>query len=876
MSWRRFFRRSQRDAELRREIDFHLAEEMEENVARGMMPEEARRQAYLNFGNPLRVREDLWQQNTLTALDNRWRDLKYELRALRRARGFALTAILTVALGIGATTLVFSVVYGVVLNPYPYRDANRIVQMAFLGKQGIRGFMAVNAHDFETVRHASTVEDAMLSDFGDPITNVSGYPEDLEIARFSGNAFDFLGVAPLFGRTLREEDQDQPVAVLGYAFCRAHYPCDQGVLGRKLDLNHRQFTIVGVMPPRFAWEDAAAFIPLVPGNDLDESYPLYLRARKGVSAEALSAQMLALVRQFVLASEGVELPPETQLKPIELGQRSGGSLQKRLELLFAAVCTLLLIACANVSILLLGRATVRRHEFEIRNALGALRSRLACQLLTEALLIALAGGVLGIVMTYAGVAALRAPLVKSFFPPEAVLTVNGWVLAFSTGLSFFTGILFGLFPSLQVSKGFQGPRFSVKFTSGSPRGRRSHRVLIAAQIASTLVLLVIAGAVIRAFVDLYKLDLGYDPHNVLTFRLPIPAGEYASWAARIQYRKALQGRLQQIPGVREASLDQAMPTGGGFPMEYALPSEHFGPDMDVKMPRADLEFVDAHFLSSMRIRILAGRTFTQSEYERGCPVALINRTFARRLFGALHPVGQMLRIPPLVAGYPGVERPEKPQEMVRIIGITGDVRAAWLPAATPRESIYLPESLFATGSSLRVNLRTENDPMAILEMARRVVKQVNPDQPLSQARTLSEILSEDLRDRDRWLAILFGTFSSIALFLAAIGLYSVASFAVAQRTREIGVRVALGASRVDIFRGVLLSESGVVLSGLAIGSFLSLIVEKLLRGFMSVPAQNGWLLPACCLVMVMVSALASYLPARRAARIEPMEALRAE
>lgn len=818
----------------------------------------------------------LLAEYTLTALDNLGRDLKYELLALRRTPGFAVTAILTMALGIGATTLVFSVVYGAVLNPYPYRDADRIVQMGFLGKQGIRGFMAVNAHDFETVRHASTVEDAMLSDFADPITNVSGYPEDIEIARFSGDAFDFLGVPPLFGRTLTEEDQHQPVVVLGHAFCRAHYQCDQGVLGRKLDLDHRQFIIVGVMPPRFAWEHAAAFIPLVPGKDPDEGYPLYLRARKGVHAEALSAQMLVLVRQFVLASEGVELPPKTQLKSIELGQRSGGSLQKRLELLFAAVCMLLLIACANVSILLLGRATVRQHEFEIRNVLGASRSRLACQLLTQALLIALWGGVLGIAITYGGVAALHAPLVKSFFPPEAVLTVNGWVLAFSTALSLSTGILLGSFPSLQVSKSFQGPKFNVQFTTGSPRGRRSHRVLIASQIASTLVLLVTAGAVIRAFVDLYKLDLGYDPRNVLTFRLPIPAGEYANWAARIQYRKVLQERLQQIPGVREASIDQAMPTSGGFQMEYALPSEHFGPDMDIKMPRADLEFVDAHFLSSMRIPILAGRAFTQSEYERGYPVALINRTFARRLFGDLDPVGRMLRVPPLVAGYPGVGRPKNPQEMVRIIGITGDVRAAWLPGAPPRESIYLPESLFATSTSLRVNLRAENDPMAILETARRVVKRLNPDQPISQARTLGEILSEDLRNRDRWLAILFGAFSSIALFLATIGLYSVASFAVTQRTRELGVRVALGATRGDIFRGVLLSESGAVLSGLAIGIASSLILGKLLRSFMTVPAQDAWLLPASCFVMLIVSALASYFPARRAARIEPMEALRAE
>lgn len=809
-------------------------------------------------------------------LGNLWRDSKCALRTLRKAPGFSITAILTMGLGIGATTLVFSVINGAVLNPYTYRDADRIVQMAFLYKQGIRGFMGVNTRDLETVRRASTVEDAMLSDLVEPITNVSGYPEQIQIARFSGAAFDFLGVAPLFGRTLMEKDQDQAAVVLGYEFCRAHYHCDQSVLGGKLDLDHRQFIIVGVMPPRFAWQGAIAFIPLVPGKDPDDVYPLYLRARKGVRAEVLSAQMLALVRRFVLAAEGVELPLESRLQPMELGQRSGGSLQKRLELLFAAVCTLLLIACANVSILLLARATVRQHEFEIRNTLGAARWRLACQLLTESLLIALVGGLLGIAITYGGVAALRAPLVKTFFPPGALLMVNGSVLAFSMALSLATGFLFGLFPSLQVSGSHGGPKLNVQFTLGSRHDRRSHNVLIACQIASTLVLLATGGAVIRAFVALYQLDLGYDPRNVLTFRLPSPGGDYASWAARMQYRNVLQERLQQIPGVRDVSVDEAVPTSGGFQMEYGLASERFGPDMDVKMPRADVEFVDAHFFRSMRIPVLIGRAFTQGEYEQGSPVALINRTFARRLFGALDPVGRALHIPPLVAGYPGVARPKNAQAMVRIIGITGDVPDLGLPGAPPRESIYLPESLFVAASSLRVNLRAEKDPRAILEVARRIIKQLTPDQPISQARTLSEILNEDLRSRDRWLAMLFGAFSSIALFLAVIGLYSVASFAVAQRTREIGIRIALGATRKDIFRGVLLSESRAILGGLAIGVALSLSLGKLLPSFISIPAQNAWLLPASCIVMLIASALACHLPARRASHIEPMEALRGE
>ena len=344
----------------------------------------------------------------------------------------------------------------------------------------------------------------------------------------------------------------------------------------------------------------------------------------------------------------------------------------------------------------------------------------------------------------------------------------------------------------------------------------------------------------------------------------------------MEHREVLQEQLQRIPGVREASVSQAMPTGGGFAMEYGLPGEQYGPDMDVKMPRADMEFVDPRFLSAMRIPVLAGRAFTQSEYERGLPVALINRTFAHRLFGSQNPLGRLLRVPPLVAGYPGAARPAHPQEMVQIIGITCDVRNVWLPGAPPRDSIYMPESLFAAAQGLRVSLRTESDPRSVLEAVRRIVKQLDPDQPVSQVRTLSEILSEDLHSRERWLAILLGSFSILALFFAVIGLYSVTSFAVAQRTREIGVRVALGATQADIFRSVLLSEFGVVLTGLAAGTALSAASGKLLRSYLSMPAESAWFLPASCLVMLMVSALASYLPARRATRIEPLQALRAE
>jgi predicted permease len=871
----RYFRRRHHDADLAYEIAAHMQAERAEYIARGLTPEEADRQAHIKFGSERRVHEDLWQQNSFTWIESILRDLKYALRTLRRARGFSIAAIVTIAIGIGATSLVFSILYGAVLNPYPYRDAGRILQLGFLSKQGIRGFMGVNLHDLEIVRHAGTLEDAMLTGFADPVTDIGGYPEDVEEARFSGNAFDFLGVAPLFGRTLTPADQDRQVVVIGYRFCRAHFTCDTGVLGRSINLDHRPYIIVGVMPPRFTWESASLFVPLRPSSNPDDVSPLYVRIRKAAHPDALAAQMLALVRGFVFASEGVELPADTLLVPITLGQRRGTTLQKNIELLFIAVCILLLIACANVSILLLGRAHTRRPEFAVRNALGASRTRLVRQVLTESLCIALSGGILGVVFTCCGIALLRAPLVKSFFPSEAVLSVNGYVLAFSTAVSVATGLLFGLLPGLHIAKHVQCS--SLRQNISGPRGgQRSLRLLIACQIASTFLLLVTAGAAIRSFIDLYRLHLGYDPHNVLTFRLPLPAGEFSTWTARLQYQIALRDRLQQIPSVQQATVDEAMPTGGGMQMEYGLPADHYGPDMDIKMPRADMEFIDAHFLAAMRIPILVGRGFTGEEYQSAEPVALINRVFARTLFGARNPIGRTLRIPPLIVGYSGVKRPAHPRELVRIIGITGDVRAAWLPGAPPRETIYLPESLFLTGTDLRVHLRTAGDPLSVLENARRIVGAVDAGQPIAHVRTLDDILNQDLRSRDRWLAILFSAFSGVAVFLAAIGLYSIVAFATAQRTAEFGLRLALGAHRRAILRIALTSEMNVVAAGLLGGLMLSFLFAKLLQNFLIAPAPDTWLLIASCSVMLATSAASAFIPAWRATRLDPAKALRTE
>ncbi len=860
----------------REETEFHISLQTDENIRAGMSPHEARRQARIKFGSLEAIRESYHAQESFRFVEEFSRDFRQAVRRLRKSRSFAITAILTMALGIGATSLVFSIFYAVVVSPYPYRDAEHIVQMGFIGKQGLRGFMAVNTADLGTVKRASTVADAMLTDFADPITTVAGYPEDVEVARLSDGAFDLLGVPPLFGRTLGPQDHDQQLIVLGYHFCRSHFQCDPSVLGRTVDLDHRQFIVVGVMPPRFAWQEASAFIPLGKDANTDEAHSLFLRPKEGVSGSECSDQMLTLIRQFVLANEGVQLPTEIHLVSTPIGQRNGNLVEKRVILLFAAVCILLLIACVNVSILLLGRARIRQHEFRVRHALGASRLRITYQVLVESSVIAACGGILGIAFTLGGGATLRSSLVKSFFPPEAVLDVNMSVLVFSTLVTIGTGILFGLIPGLHAARTLSFPRANPQLVSQSTGSRRSQRTLVACQVALALVLLAIAGASIRSFIAIYKMEMGYNPHNLLTFRLPLSESQNQSWTTRVQYRTDLRESLSRIPGVVDASIDEAMPTGGGMQMEYGLPEEHYGADMDAEMPRADFEFVDNHYLSLLGIPVLMGRGLGQADLDTAEPVALINETFARRLFGTDNPVGRTLRLPPLVAGYEDFALPPHPTQIVHIIGVARDVRAAWFGSAPSRETIYLPESLFATSHSLQVHVRTSGDPLMVLGTVRRVIDRANPTQAISNPRTLDEILSDDLRSRDRWLAILTGAFSGSALFLAAIGLYSVASFAVNQRTREFGLRIALGATRDHILGIALLSEMRAVLAGIGVGALLTFFIQRTLGSTMNLPSMSPLYLIPACLTMLIVSAFASHLPARRAAGIDPNETLRTE
>ncbi len=869
----RIFRGQRRKKELQEEIESHLQIAMGDRIARGESQEAARQAALREFGNISLIQDVTRTVWGWLGVERLVQDGRFTLRQVRRSPAFAVMVVGALGLGIGACTLVFAIVYGALINPYPYRDANRIVQMGFHDKRGIRGFMAVTAHDLPAVRHSPLVEDAMLTGFADPITAVDGYPQDVRAALLSADSFRFLGVKPLLGRTFTTQDQNKLVTVLGYEFCRNHYACNRNILGRIIDLNRRGYTIVGVMPQRFTWEDASIFLPLTAGS---ESYPLYLRPRKGVSPGALADAMLALVRRFVLASDGVALPAEVRLTAEPLGERRGGTMRERLEVLLASVLLLLLIACANASILMSGRAIAREHEFGIRQALGAGRSRLVRQLLTEAMLLALCGGILGAGLAYGGIALLRVPLIQSFLPAEAVLSVNAQVLGFSTLLAAGTGLLFGIVPGLEVSGILFGRRRLGLRATGATRRSRSHRGMVLAQVALTLVLLATAVTTIRAFLQLYRLDLGYDPHHVLTFRLPIPEGEYATWSQRLRYYSALQQQLAAIPGVTSASVDEAMATSGGTQMEYGMPSVAWGPDMDSRMPRADFEFVDTSYLGTMRIPVLAGRPFTQDEYSRGNDVALINRSFARRLFGSTNPVGRLLRLPPLAAGYPGILRPAHPDEYVRIIGVTGDVLAAWSPGTPPRETLYLPASLFLGAWNVRAQLRTSGDPMSLLETARKAIRGLNPGQPISQARTIDGILSEDLRSRDRWLAALFGAFAGLALALAVAGLYSVVSYAVTQRKREIGIRMALGARREDIFRATLLSEISIVFAGILAGFALSVPAQSLLTRLFALHTGGGWILPISGAAMMAVAIFAASLPSYRASRVDPMEVLRTE
>lgn len=804
-------------------------------------------------------------------------DLRFAFRQIRNNPGFAIVALLSLALGIGATTAVFSVIYGVLLNPYPYKDSDRMMHVEVYSRQyGGRGLLFVNRQEYHELLAAKSIEDSFAVD-GETQTVTSGeLPASALVARNTPNMFEFLGVPALLGRTFTAADapgdQAPPIAVLSYLFWHRQFGGKKDIIGRTIDLDHVQYTIIGVMPPRFTWYDADVYVPVPLSADLRQHSNAFSRLRPGVSYSTAEAELGVLVSGWT-QQDPQGYPKDAHIKIVSLNQEVMGRFEGTLLLLFGSVVLLLLVGCGNVSIMLLARGSARQHELAVRSSVGASRGRIVRQLLTESVLLSAVGGIFGVLLAFGGVALIRAWLPEYSFPHEAAIGVSLPVLAVTAAIAVLTGIIFGISPAWQLSR----PQVSqVMMQSGTARlagstyGRRTHALLIGGQVAVTLLLLAGAGAATRAFMQRYRTPLGYDPEQVLAFNLVLPRGADPTWEQRNAAFEQFRQAVAHAPGVTSASISTTwMPPFPGFNTTFEIEGKPVLQDQ-----RANLTLVSPQLFPTLHIPLLYGRIFDDAEQQRAAHLALVNQAMVERYFRGQSPIGQHVRSAALKMDRPNLVSINDPDGWLEIIGVVADARNDGIEHP-PAPAIYLPAS-FIYPPSVSMLVRTATDPDATLPAIRRQLREINADVVLSNEHAVIWWLWTEAWGRERFVATLFGAFAMLALALAATGLYGVVSYAVSQRSREFGLRIAVGARKLDVVHLVLKSAAITVVAGIAVGIVLSLALSRIVVSWAGGSARDPFMLVIVSVVLLLVVAVACILPARRAASIDPMSALRME
>jgi predicted permease len=814
----------------------------------------------------------------MTLIANLAADLQFALRMTRKSIGFTLAAVLSLALGIGASSAIFSLVHAVLLDPYPYRDSNRLINISFSDKQRDRGTLAYTIPDFlELQKNSKTLEDvAARSNFA--MIATGGLPESVSAVSFSPNAFQHFGVPAMLGRTFAPSDvptlQDPPrIAVISYLFWKRHFNSDPGIVGQTLELDHQPYTLLGVVPPRFTWNDADVYVPMALVPDAHRVVPLMARSKPGVSFDAVSAELQAMTERFAKGNPDA-YPKDFQIHVQSLNDFLLGSFAGTLLILLVAVAFLLLIACGNVSILLLARATARQKEMAVRLSLGATGARVMQQLLTESVLLSLTGGLLGVLAAYKGVDAIVALMPQYSVPHEAAIAVNGPVVLFTFAVSVFTGILFGLAPALQLAKSDinQAMQDGGKGTTAASVGGRMRTFLIVGQIALTMVLLVGAGVAIRGFIELTKIPLGYRPENVLSINLNLPKGRYNTWVTRGEmFQRVLDG-IRSVPGVKSAAMTEtAMPPYIGFQADFDISGRATSANQ-----KTQVGLISGDYFATVGVPLLRGRLLNDQDVQRGGHYAVINDEMARIYFTqGNEPIGQHISVPGLKFKNPDIFSPPAGDQTFEIVGVVATARNQGL-RDNPKPAIYVPYTMaMVPGCSYLI--RTAGDPHQLINAIREQVRTVDADQPVTQIRTLEELLHDFERAYPRFSTTLFSIFAAVGLLLATTGMYSLVSYTVSRRTHEFGIRMALGALPKDVVVLVIGTTARLMASGIVIGLVASLALSSVTARYLS-----GWnpkdpmAFAAVILVLTLVAMLASWLPAYRATKIEPTVALRHE
>jgi len=878
MGWIRRLRATLRpaatDAAFDEETRFHLESLADEYVRRGMSVEEAQRAARRRLGNLAAARERTRDADGLPWLRDSGGDLRFASRSWRRTPGVAAVAVITLALGIGAATAVFSVVEAVLIEPLPYHDVDRLVAVwdGHIRDASLAKIFA-SFEDFDTWRRHSASFEALAAATwatGDQILTGAGDAKIVLAIPASVELFAVLGVPAAIGRTFEPADLSRGcTVVLADRFWRNTLGSRAGVVGRSLALDDRACTVAGVMPARFAFfPEAADMWRLITPNreqlrpDGYQGVGVFGRLRRGVSLAQAQAELSALHRtQHAHDEHGAALAPTVYPLQAEFTWLAGRNLRLTLWTLFGAVAALLLIACVNVANLLLGRALVRQREFAIRAALGSGRWRVARQVLAEALLLAACAGLLGILVAEGAVGYLRA-FAPIELPPGVVLAVNGRVLAFAVLTAMTTAVVFGMLPAWRASHAdiSAALQSSGRTVAGHARASRIGRTLVAVQIACAMVLLVGAGLLAESIVRLGSAPLGFDPDGLLTMTVRLPRTKYADADRRVDFYRRLVGAARLLPGVDGVALSTTFLRGHG---NSALTIEgHPAPVLETSAPDVGEDFVSPSYFTVSGVSMISGRVFDDRDRREGESVCVVNEALARKYFPGADPIGQRIRT--------------MTSPWTTIVAVVGNQKSMnvmhemrWVESPF----VYRP---LADGAPPEATLLLRASTPGAGEATQRAVAALDPAVPVANVQTMRARLAKDLA-YPQFRAVVLGIFAAIALLLAGVGLYAVVSQLVAQRTHEFGVRMSLGATAASIVRLVALQGGAPALAGVAAGVAATLALERVIASLLyGIDAAGAATLVRVGALLVVMAFAAMLVPAVRATKIDPLAAIRSE
>jgi putative ABC transport system permease protein len=807
-------------------------------------------------------------------MEGAWQDIKYAFRGFRQQAGFATLATVALALGIGAATAIFSVIDNVLLDPWPYRDADRIVsvQIHDLQRSAPGGRGAYPTPEFqEFVRETHVFEDVVGISNSDVLYSTLEGTERLQAAEVTANTFDFLGMHAIAGRGIKPEDGKPgapPVFAMSYKMWIKYFSRDPNLIGRSFILNDQPRTLIGIMPPRFTYFGADLWMP----RDPDSAHPealrqfffLQARMKPGVTLAQVAGDFDVIARRMAKLYPA-NYPERFNIHVVTLTDMVVGRFRNTLMTLLAAVALLLFIACTNVANMLLARATAREKEISIRAALGASRWRVARQLLIESALLAGAGALLGCALAYAGLKVLVGMIPENMIPSESVIEMNVPVLLFSLGIAILTTLMSGLAPAIHTArKQLAAPlKDAGKGVSGGFRHAKLRNSLVVAEIAFSIVLLAGAGLLMRTMVALQTVELGLNPDNILVARLPLPKERYKTAAAKQQFFSQTLRRIADLPGVIAVTETSTLPPYGGIGSEVDVPGKTHADKW-----RAIYQLCSEGYFATLGLKLKSGRVLSETEVNAARKVAVVNETLAKKFFGTENPIGQQLILKDLAKAADPVTNP-----VFEIIGVIGDAKNQGIQEA-PMPEAFIPYTI--TGAFERgILVRTAREPLAMLNAVRGEIWSVDRGVALTLTGTLQGYLKSFSYSGPRFTLIMLGLFAGIGLVLVAIGTYSVIAYTVSRQTHEIGIRMALGASRADVFRMVLRMSAILITTGLVVGVAASLGANRLIASELwGVKPHDPITMVTVVIVISVIGLLACIVPAHRATRVNPSVSLR--